>query len=74
MLDSYKKQGGSWETYERQFLALMRERSAADRINRESFNQPTALLCSEATAEHCHRRLVCEYLNESWGEVNATHL
>jgi uncharacterized protein (DUF488 family) len=25
------------------------------------------LLCSEATPHHCHRRLVCEYLNDKWG-------
>jgi uncharacterized protein (DUF488 family) len=32
------------------------------------------LLCSEETAEHCHRRLVAEYLREKWGEVEIVHL
>ena len=35
---------------------------------------PTALLCSEHTAEHCHRRLVLEYLQAKWGDVVAVHL
>jgi hypothetical protein len=32
------------------------------------------LLCSEATPEHCHRRLVAEYLQQAWGNVAITHL
>jgi uncharacterized protein (DUF488 family) len=40
----------------------------------DEFAVPTALLCSEATAEHCHRRLVCDYLAGHWSEVHATHL
>ena len=32
------------------------------------------LLCSEETADQCHRRLVADYLTEKWGDVNITHL
>jgi hypothetical protein len=32
------------------------------------------LLCSEPTAERCHRRLVVEYLDKTWGGVTAVHL
>jgi uncharacterized protein (DUF488 family) len=32
------------------------------------------LLCSEPTAEHCHRRLVLEYLRDKWGDLTITHL
>ena len=38
------------------------------------FELPTALLCSEATAENCHRRLVCEYLADRWPYVRPVHL
>src|SRR5204863_473899 len=39
------------------------------------FETPTVLLCSEDTPEHCHRRLVLEYLNEKWGNtMNVIHL
>ncbi len=74
ILTEYKKNGGSWDTYEARFLKLMEDRSVAERLDRQSFEVPTVLLCSEATAEHCHRRLVCEYLAEHWGEVHASHL
>jgi uncharacterized protein (DUF488 family) len=32
------------------------------------------LLCSEAEAAKCHRRLVAEYLKGRWGNVHVTHL
>jgi uncharacterized protein (DUF488 family) len=74
MLDTYKKQKGSWSDYEQRFLALMRERRIEDCISPKLFEVPTVLLCSEATAEHCHRRLVLEYLQEKWGEIEIIHL
>ena len=74
LLDDLKKRKGSWEAYERQFLALMRERRIEERIDRRLFDIPTVLLCSEATPEHCHRRLVAEYLRDQWGDVTIIHL
>lgn len=74
MLDEYRKRKGSWDDYERRFLALMRERAVERRIDRRLFETPTVLLCSEATAEKCHRRLVLEYLQSHWGGLAITHL
>jgi uncharacterized protein (DUF488 family) len=74
MLDAYKKQKGSWEEYERRFLALMRSRRIEERLDPALFAVPTVLLCSEATAEHCHRRLVLEYLQQQWGGIEIIHL
>ena len=74
ILDAYKKRKGDWAVYEQEFLALMRERRVESTIDREQFAQPTVLLCSEPTAEHCHRRLVLEYLADQWGDVNIHHL
>jgi len=74
MLDAYKKRKGSWSDFEQRFLALMKERKVEERIDRKSFEIPTVLLCSEATAEHCHRRLVSEYLQTKWGDLKIKHL
>ncbi len=74
LLDAYKKRKGSWQMYERAFMALMAERKIEERIRRDLFAVPTVLLCSETTAERCHRRLVCDYLNAAWGDVTAVHL
>jgi uncharacterized protein (DUF488 family) len=74
LLDEYKKRKGDWGTYERGFLELMAERHIERTLSPDEFERPTALLCSEATAENCHRRLVCEYLAGHWSEVRAVHL
>ncbi len=74
MLDAYKKAKGSWDNYERRFMALLRERRVEEALSPSLFAVPTVLLCSEATAAHCHRRLVCDYLNAHWGNVRAIHL
>ena len=72
LLDGYKKHKGDWATYEQQFLALMAQRRIADALSPTDFQARTALLCSEATAEHCHRRLVGEHLAEHWRAVEMT--
>jgi uncharacterized protein (DUF488 family) len=74
MLNSYKKEKRSWEEYERRFLALICERRIEERLDKSLFDVPTVLLCSEATAERCHRRLVVEYLNSKWGGLHIIHL
>ena len=74
LLDDYKKRKGSWEDYEERFMALMTKRSVETVLSPSDFDVRTALLCSEATAEHCHRRLVCEYLGRHWPDVRAVHL
>jgi uncharacterized protein (DUF488 family) len=75
ILDAYKKRRDmAWEEYEQRFLGLMRQREIERRLDLRSFAVPTALLCSEATPEHCHRRLVVEYLAEHWPDVRAVHL
>lgn len=74
VLDDYKKRKGSWQDYERRFLQLMEQRRIEEKIDRQLFEVPTALLCSEATAQYCHRRLVLEYLSRKWGNIKAVHL
>jgi len=74
IIDAYKKKKGGWEEFERRFLALMAERRIEEAIDRKLFDGPTVLLCSEPAADHCHRRLVLEYLNEKWGDMEVSHL
>jgi uncharacterized protein (DUF488 family) len=74
MLKAYKKEKGDWRAYEERFLNLISERRIEDRLKPEMFDG-TCLLCSEATPHHCHRRLICEYLNEKWdGALQVRHL
>ncbi len=73
ILDAYKKNGGDWSVYEKQFLALMAARRIEDTVDKNLI-AGGCLLCSEATPEHCHRRLVAEYFREKWGDVEIVHL
>ena len=73
MLDKYKKRQGRWIDYERRFLELMKERQIEQVISR-SLIADSCLLCSEPSPQHCHRRLVAEYLRQRWGNVDIYHL
>jgi uncharacterized protein (DUF488 family) len=74
MLTAYKKEKGDWGVYEDRFLSLMAERQIEGRLKSEMLDG-ACLLCSEATPHHCHRRLVCEYLNSKWnGTLTVRHL
>jgi uncharacterized protein (DUF488 family) len=73
MLDAYKKLNGGWDVYERGFLALMERRHIGSKLEKESIDS-ACLLCSEDKPHHCHRRLVAEYLQRHWPEVDIEHL
>ena len=74
MLDAFKKKKGDWQVYTDEFLNLMRLRKVESALSKQSFHRKTVLLCSEPTAEHCHRRLVLEYLQKHWGDIVIHHL
>lgn len=75
ILDAYKKHGGDWSVYVEKFDALLAERKIEDAVPRALLTDtPTVLLCSEHTADQCHRRLVLEYLQAKWGNLEIVHL
>ena len=53
-----------WQSYEKEFRTLLENRNAETTIRPELIMGPTVLLCSEKTAEKCHRRLTAEYLQK----------
>ena len=73
MLDAFKKHGGDWRTYEAEFLDLMTRRRVDKTISPDLLDG-ACLLCSEDKPDHCHRRLVAEYLDSRWGGVDIRHL
>lgn len=74
ILDAYKKMKGDWDAYTHAYLSLIRGRRVESELSRASFEKRTVLLCSEATAECCHRRLALEYLQSKWGGLTIVHL
>jgi len=73
ILDEYKKSNCDWLLYEKQFLDLLVKRQVENKYSREMLDG-SCLLCSEEKPNHCHRRLVTEYLREKWGNVEIEHI
>jgi len=73
ILDAFKKHQGDWSLYEQQFLDLMRSRRIEETVS-PGMLEGGCLLCSEEKPQHCHRRLVAEYLRDKWGNVEIEHL
>jgi len=64
-----------WAKYEKAFEALMDERGIPEILDRMLFEEKTCcLLCSEATPDHCHRRLVAARLARAWKDVEIVNL
>ena len=66
---------GDWPRYVTRFEALLDARNIPAALARAEFeSQVCCLLCSEATPEQCHRRLVAERLAAHWPDVAIVHL
>ena len=74
LLDDWRDDEITWSEYEDRFEQLMAERGIEKKLDESQFGEPTVLLCSEDKPDHCHRRLIVEYLNRKWGNVNGVHL
>lgn len=74
ILDGYRRDK-EWSNYVAAFRPLIESRQV-ETIGREITNQYAApcLLCSEATPEQCHRRLLAEYWTEHIPGLETVHL
>ena len=73
ILDEYKNNGGDWSVYEKNFIDLIEKRKIEKKITNDILDN-ACLLCSEDKPDHCHRRLVAEYLSKKWGNVKIEHI
>jgi uncharacterized protein (DUF488 family) len=74
ILKSYRDDH-QWDRYVRRFEGLMDERNVPASLEKSDFaDKASCLLCSEATPEKCHRRLVAERLSKAWPELEVVHL
>lgn len=68
-------QDGDWEKYVRGFTKLLDERDIPNSLEKAFFEkQKCCLLCFEATAEFCHRRLVAERMQAGWKDLEIIHI
>ncbi|MCM1131578.1 MAG: DUF488 domain-containing protein [Anaeroplasma bactoclasticum] len=76
-LNDYKKKKINWEEYVIQFDKTMNKRYIKEYIKDNYSNivekETICFLCSEETAQYCHRRLVAEFFAEIF-KFNVIHL
>ncbi len=73
ILDDYRKKKIDWSEYAMRFRRLLENR-AVETIIPVNELQNSCLLCSEPTAEKCHRKLVAEYFRERFPDIKIEHL
>ena len=73
ILDEFKKNKGAWSVYTTKFLSLLKERQVEETLEKEILDGG-CLLCSEESPQNCHRRLIAEYLQEKWDNIEIKHL
>jgi len=71
LLKGYKKKEISWEEYVKTFNQILNDRN----INKKIQNlipklDKGCLLCSEPTADQCHRRLVAEHIKTNFPDLD----
>lgn len=64
----------NWDVYVKEYIELLDNRKVLDKLDKSYFKRKSCFLCSEASADHCHRRLLVEYLKEHWDYVEIVHL
>ncbi len=76
LLSNYQKKQISWEEYENLFNQILEKRGGYKRfLTRFADYNHVCLLCSEPTAEHCHRRLVAEKIKSTApNDVEVVHI
>lgn len=73
LLKQWQKQEISWPEYEERYTGMLRKRRISDQFTPEQLDNG-CLLCSEPTVEHCHRRLLAEYLKDQNQDIEIIHL
>lgn len=74
-LKRFKNKEIDWSQYVEEFSTTMRQRNIEDLIRKKYIvNKNICLLCSEPTAEKCHRGLVAELFKREMNNLEIIHL
>lgn len=73
IMDEFKKNGGRWAVYEKNYTALISNRNVENLLSKKIMDGD-CLLCSEEKPDKCHRRLAVEYLRRNWKDVEIVHI
>jgi uncharacterized protein (DUF488 family) len=73
LLKKYQEKQVGWEEYKVQYKGILNQRNVLGGLDFSIFDD-AVLLCSESTAECCHRRLLAEYLANNNSNIKIKHL
>ncbi len=73
LLNGYRDKSISWKEYIKIYNQLLIDRNILKDISCKELDN-VVLLCSEPTAEQCHRRLLSEYLAKYLDDITIKHL
>lgn len=74
ILKAFKNKEINWEVYKKKYTELLNERMIIEQMDSIISGKTICLLCSEHKPDHCHRRVLAEYINENYGDINIIHL
>jgi uncharacterized protein (DUF488 family) len=72
-LAAYRSGTMTWADYASTYIRLLAERRVETEL-KSVLTDGDCFLCSEATAEQCHRRVAVEYLQQHWSALRVIHL
>ena len=73
LLRKYQQKQVGWKEYEEEYKRILDDRKVLDSLDYSIFDN-AVLLCSESTAECCHRRLLAEHLAANNKEIKIIHI
>ena len=68
-LKTYRNKEIDWNSYEESYKQLLSRRDIVSSINFSQWGVKPVFLCSEESADNCHRRLAAEYLRAHLNNV-----
>jgi uncharacterized protein (DUF488 family) len=71
---AYRGRKLTWDAFAARYRGLLDEWQAIQHLDRSRYEGGAILLCSEPTADRCHRRLAAEYLAAHWTIAATEHL
>jgi uncharacterized protein (DUF488 family) len=73
ILKNYKNKIIDWEVYTNEYIKLLNSRNIASYLNKDEIIN-SVILCTEHQPKFCHRRLLVEYLQKQWNDLEIIHL
>jgi uncharacterized protein (DUF488 family) len=73
ILKNYKNKIINWEVYTAEYIKLLNSRNVTTYFKKDEIMN-SVFLCSEHQPKFCHRRLLAEYLQKQWNDLEIIHL